>query len=101
MLFIYQLYQKPLRCFRKVFWIGLGSSILFAPWLVWIIPGKLGTVAVGILSTPANDVSPTVAALKKHRYLHISSSVGMASFTHHHWLGFMATEKGVGIISLW
>ena len=101
LLFIYKLYQKPLRCITNIFWVGLGSLILFTPWLAVIISGKLDTVAIGFLSTPANEISPTVVALKSidiftylpaWAWLLLPIAVG--------W-GLWRREKGVGIISLW
>lgn len=86
----------------RIFWLGLGSGILFLPWLVRSSQGMILDIFFGMLSTPASAVPKIQQTLE-------SSSTLLNYLPGWAWLllpvalviGLWRRNRGLGLICTW
>ena len=86
----------------RVFWIGMGSGLLFLPWFIHTFAGKILLIFANQISTPSSAVLDwtkrynTIGQLSTYLpgLLWLLLPVGIS-------LGLWRRDKGVALISLW
>jgi len=87
--------------FKKTFWTGVGSLFLFTPWMVSFVAGNLPNSILRLLSTPPDQITQTINALRDLNYLIYLPGWAWISLPLSVGWGIWQRNKGVAIVSLW